>query len=179
MSNHLLLDDEFSERSLDSNEDIAKANKMREGINQHLKAMVGGRHAVWLVVVFLAVGSAFEVYREPALLVNSLMGFVVIAGLYGVGLYQFTKKPAVGLGICLGVYLLFNIMLIVLDPETGTKGFIIKGILTYLIGKGVYHATKLPKEVQALRAFSLSREDEQKIAKYQQLPKLYYRNNKD
>ena len=168
MENDFLLDDQLKGSALETNKDIAAANKARSAINETTKAIRYGRNAVWFAIGFLVLGTIWEVGQNPELVAYSFIGLGVMAALYGIGLFAFTKNPVTGLAICLGVYLLFNIINTLLDPSTIIVGILRRLVFIYFMGNGLYHARQFPEKLRALRAFELSEADERAVTRYQE-----------
>lgn len=177
MEDTLLLDEGFNEKKLTNNIDIADANKVRQTINESNKIITKGKYAVIATLVLLAIGSIYEVVRAPDLMVYSIVGFVVILLLYCFGFYLFRKNPVTGLSVCLGIYILFNLLIIVGEPEMAFKGLVIKGLIIYYIVKGIQHAKLVPQQVEELKGIGVTKEDIDKINKQQELAKVLYLKN--
>lgn len=175
MTDHLLLDDQFNGKKLETNEDIVAANKARTDLNESSKAILGGRNAIIFAIILLTVGTIVEVVREPELLSFSTIGFVVIGGTYGLSYYVFTKKPVIGLAICLAVFVLLNVLILFGNPASFRSGIVVKLFIIYFLVKGIYHARLFPEKLRALEVFELSEEDRQNVEKYAELKKLHYR----
>ncbi|MGH1336839.1 MAG: hypothetical protein ACRBFS_12005 [Aureispira sp.] len=174
MNDNLLLDDGFNEKKLDNNNDIAEANRLRRDLNESIKVINRGKYAVFMTIGLLTFGSVIEVVEEPDLFLDSLIGYVIIVLLYTIGLLLFKKNSAASLGICLGVYILFNVLIAVFEPGAAFQGFLIKGLLIYFYANGIYQATQLSSKIEALKAVSLTREDMDSINNYKELPKIHY-----
>ena len=121
--NDTLLDDRFNEKKLDNNQDIAAANKLRLAINENTKSIRTGRNAVLFAIGLLLVGTVIETMQMPELMLDSIIGFVIFTGIYGLGIFlMYKQKPMISLGICLSCYILFNALTIVADFSMLYKG---------------------------------------------------------
>ena len=133
-----LLDDGFNEKKLENNEAIGAANLIRKRANEQIKSIHAAKYAVWVALGLLTLGTVIEVVNSPELMVYSGVGYVVIASLYGLGLFLYKQKPALGLIICLCIYVLLNVLIAYGEPSTAFKGLLPKILIIYYLGKGIY-----------------------------------------
>lgn len=173
----LLLDEEFNNSSaLDNNKDIAAANKIRMEINESTAA-IRATKVVFMVLIglqILAVIIATNTSNYTIGVEAIMIEGGILLGVYSLSIFIMKKNAKAGIMIGFGIYILMILLNAFVEPATLIRGFIIKGAVLYYMIRGLSHAFSLTSKVDQLKNLYYTKEDEELINSYQELPKIHY-----
>lgn len=136
----IIIDEGFAERRI-AEADRSAVNVLIDEANLQLQRIKSGR-LVGFIVGGLTMGLGVYQYIETDLPWES--GGVVVEGLLFVGLAFFLPRaPLACLGAMMGLYVLNVVIAVATVPSSIPQGLFMKGLVLYLLGKGIVAAYRL------------------------------------
>ncbi len=140
---------------------ITRINDLKIEVNDHLKKILIGRYALIALVALSLLAIAITlVVGNPAVTTNEIVAEgAVLAILYAGCAFLVKRNPLLAFSLGLGLYLLYMIVVGLIDPASFVQGWLIKIVVIIALVRGISGTLEAKKLLQKLRDMGVPRRE--------------------
>jgi len=147
-----ILDIDIGQVRLDQ-ESIMQINRTKTQIDTELEKIRKGRNTLFFLVGYVALGVLVSLYFNPFQVSDAtiLLEGLIMMTLYGTFGLLVKWHPLASLSTGLGTFILYHLIIALLDPSVLINGLVIKILILFFLGSGIEAAWNVKKQHQKLR----------------------------